>query len=106
MAGNGSDCRFSTFESQKYGLGQAEVDCQSVLKSLRKDNLNKIVLAHLDINPIRNKFDCPSEQVKRKTDILLVSETKIVDSLPIRHFIIDGFSLRFQLPWWWLNVVY
>ena len=43
LADNSCDCNFSTFDFEKYGRGQAEVDCQSVLKSLLKDNLNKLI---------------------------------------------------------------
>ena len=32
-------------------------DCNNTLKSLRKDNLNKLIFAHLNINSIRNKFE-------------------------------------------------
>ena len=33
-----------------------ESDCNDTLKSLRKDNLNKLIFAHLNINSIRNKL--------------------------------------------------
>ena len=66
-----------------------ELNCQKTLKLIRKDNLNKIIHAHLNINSIRNKFDCLSEEVKGNIDILLISETKIDDSFPVGQFIID-----------------
>ena len=66
-----------------------ELNCQKTLKLFRKDNLNKIIHANLNINSIRNKFDCLSEQVKGNIDILLISETKIDDSFPVGQFIID-----------------
>ena len=55
LAGNNSDCNFSIYDFEKHGSGQAEVDCQSVLKSLRKDTLNKLIFDHLNINSIRTK---------------------------------------------------
>ena len=61
LAGNSSDCTFFTLDFEKYGLGQSEMNCHKTLKLFRKDNLNKIILPHLDINSIRNKFDCLSE---------------------------------------------
>ena len=36
-------------------------NCRIVLNSLRKDNLDKLILAHLNINSIKNKFDYLSE---------------------------------------------
>ena len=73
------------------------MNCQKILKLFRKDNLNKIILAHSNINSIRNKFDCLSEQVKGNIDILLISETKIDDSFSVGQFIIDGFSPPYRL---------
>ena len=32
-------------------------DCNNTLNSLRKDNLNKLIFAHLNINSIRNQFE-------------------------------------------------
>ena len=53
-------------------LKQAKENCQSVLNSLREDNLDKLIFAHLNINSIRNKFDYLSEQIRSNVDILLV----------------------------------
>ena len=92
MAGNSSDCNFFTLNFGKYGSGQSEMNCQKTLKLFRKDNLNKIIFAHLNMNCIRNKFNCLSEQVKGNIDILLILENKIDDSFPYGHFIINGFN--------------
>ena len=50
------------------------------LKSLCIRNLNKIVVGHLNINSIRNKFDYLAHQVRGKIDILMISETKLDES--------------------------
>ena len=39
-------------------------DCNNTLESLRKDNLIKLIFAHLSINSIRNKFELLLEQIK------------------------------------------
>ena len=46
-------------------------DCKNTLKSLRKDNLNKLIFAHLNINSIRNKFELLSEQIKGNVSLLV-----------------------------------
>ena len=56
------------------------------LKSLRIRNLNKIVVGHLNINSIRNKFDFLAHQVKGNIDILMISETKLDESFPPSQF--------------------
>ena len=60
------------------------------LKSIRIRNLNKIVIGHLNINSLRNKFDFLVTQVKGYIDILMISETKLDESFPIGQFLIDG----------------
>ena len=63
-----------------------------MLKSLRCDNLKKLVFAHLNINFIRNKFELFSEQVGGNVDVLIVSETEINYSFLIGNFSVHGFS--------------
>ena len=67
------------------------------LKSIRIRNLNKIVIGHLNINSLRNKFDFLVTQVKGYIDILMISETKLDESFPIGPFLIDGYSVPFRL---------
>ena len=67
------------------------------LKSLRIRNLNKIVVGHLNINSIRNKFDFLAHQVKGNIDILMISETKLDESFPPSQFFLDGYSVPFRL---------
>ena len=43
---------------------------------------DKLIIAHLNINPIRNKFDSLSFTIKSNVDILLIYETKLGDLSP------------------------
>ena len=56
------------------------------LKSLRTNNSDKLVFAHLNINSIRNKFEMLSDQIKGNIEVLLVSETKIDEVFPLEIF--------------------
>ena len=67
------------------------------MKALRSDNSNKLVFAHVNINSIRNKFEFLSTQVKGNKDVLMVSETKIDDSVPVGNFVIDGLSTPYRV---------
>ena len=67
------------------------------LKSIRIRNLNKIVIGHLNINSLRNKFDFLVTQVKGYIDILVISETKLDERFPIGQFLIDGYRVPFRL---------
>ena len=62
-----------------------------------KDNLNKLIFAHLNINSIRNKFDSFTDIIKDNIDILMISETKVDDSFPDGQFFLDGFGTPFSI---------
>ena len=59
---------------------------------LRKSNPKGLVIAHPDINSIRNKFDSLKFLVAKNVDILVVSETKIDGTFPPGQFLIEGFK--------------
>ena len=67
------------------------------LKEVCLQNLNRIVLAHLNINFLRNKFDALVEQVSGNVDVLVLSGTKIKESFPEGQFKIPGFCTSFNL---------
>ena len=62
------------------------------LAHFRKCNQNKLVIAHININSLRNKFELLTEKTKGNVDISLISETKIDESFLGSEFKIDGFS--------------
>ena len=68
----------------------------NILTKLRLKNANRIIMAHININSIRNKFEMLREIVKTNIDILLISETKINSSFPTSQFEIEGFSTPYR----------
>ena len=42
-------------------------------KKIRTKNLNRIVLAHLNINSVRNKFDIPPVDTRRRFNLYKMS---------------------------------
>ena len=67
-------------------------DIYTILNDIRVQNIHRIIIGHLNINSIRNKFDALSDIIKNKIDIMLISETKIDDSFPNSSFSIEGFT--------------
>ena len=67
------------------------------LKAIRKRNLNRIVVAHININSLRNKFDYLIGQITGNIDILMISPTKLDNSFPIGQFLINGYSEPFRI---------
>ena len=68
------------------------IDPYSNLKNIRLKNLNRLIVAQLNINSIRNKFDSLVQIFNNNIDILLISETKIDSSFPNAQFHIDGYT--------------
>ena len=66
-------------------------------KSLRTSNLHRIIIAQININSIRNKFEALVNGVRGNVDILMISETKIDDSFPLTQFLIEGFTIPYRL---------
>ena len=67
------------------------------LRSLRKKNLNDLILADLNINSLRNKFDQLVNGIKGNTDVLMMSETKLDDSFPSIKFLMEGYGPPYTL---------
>ena len=65
--------------------------------TLRKENLNKLIIAYLNINSLRNKLEFLKEQIQDNIDILMISETKIDASFPRRQFLLNGYNTPFRL---------
>ena len=59
--------------------------------------MHKLVLAHININSIRNKLAFLTEFINGDVNILLISETKINETFPTAQFFISGFSSPYRL---------
>ena len=66
------------------------------LKRICKINLSKLIIAHLNITLIRNKFEALIQNVSGEIDLLMISQTKIDGSFPKSQFLIKGFGNPFR----------
>ena len=66
---------------------------------IRMRNTDKIIVAHLNIKSLRNKFDSLIGQITGNIDILMVSETTLDESFHISQFIIEGFGVPYRVDW-------
>ena len=64
---------------------------------MRNNNANKIIIAHLNMNSVGNKFDISADIVKDNVDILMISESKLDDSFPDSQVLRQGFGKPFRL---------
>ena len=67
------------------------------MKNYRVQNIGHVIVAFLNINSIRNKFDQLKILIGENVDILVIQETKINKTFPEGKFLIDGFSQPFRL---------
>ena len=58
------------------------------LKALHLKNFKKLIIAHLNTNSLRNKFEFLIFLIKDKVDVLMVSETKLDQSFSTNHYMI------------------
>ena len=63
---------------------------------LKTLSLKYPIIAQININSIRNKFETLASLVVYDIDILIISETKINESFPLSRFIIDGLSMPYR----------
>ena len=60
------------------------------LKALRLSNMDRIIVAQINVNSIRNTFDALMTGIQNKVDILLIPETKLDETFPTRQFLDNG----------------
>ena len=56
-------------------------------------------IAHLNIDSLRNKFDGLISQTTGSINILMISKTKLDESIPIGQFVIESFGLLYRVDW-------
>ena len=74
-----------------------KIHVNAELRSMRVKNLDKLIIGHLNINSLRNKFELLTHQIKDDIDILMISETKLDESFPTSQFFMNGFSSSHRL---------
>ena len=88
-------------ENSNLGLISSSNDCKeslrSILKSIRSNHPQKIIIGQININSIRYKFDILKPVLTEVLDILMISETKLDDSFLEAQFYREGFRAPFRL---------
>ena len=68
-----------------------------LLNSIRVKNINNIIVAYLNINTFKNKYDFLKTLISDNIDAVIIGETKLDDSFPISQFKVEGFAEPFRL---------
>ena len=69
-----------------------KININAELRSLRGKNLNKLIIGHLSINSLRNKFELQMHQIKDNIVIFMISEAKLDESFPTGQSFRNVFS--------------
>ena len=80
------------FESRNLGDSPNEI-----LHHLKFKNVNRLVIGHLNINSLRNKFDSLKLLVKNSLDVFMISKTKLDETFPEGQFLMDGFIPPYRM---------
>ena len=75
----------------------SKVSVESVLKFFRSKFPKKLIIGHININSIRNKFEILKSMLSEVLDVLMITETKLADSFPEQQNHIEGFNIPFRL---------
>ena len=103
-----STSRFSAKENTN-GEGKSENEsgiqnksqkCENFIDflfNIRKQHSNKIIMVHININSLSNKFDMLTNSVTEYIDILMIFETKLDDTFPYVLYHLKDFSNPYRL---------
>ena len=78
-------------ENEREGEGVVDMP-NIILNNIRIKNMDRLIIAHLNINSLRNKFEALNTIIKDKIDILCITESKIDTSFPQTQFAIRGYK--------------
>ena len=82
------------------GIQDESQKCKNFIYSLvkiRKDHSNKIIMAHININSLRNKFYVLTNSVTEYKNILMISETNLDDICSHALYHLKDFSNPYML---------
>ena len=71
-------------------------DINKNLQNIRKNNPNRVIVSHLNVNSFAGKFDAINTIIPGKVDVVVFSETKLDNSYPSSQFLMKGFTNPFR----------
>ena len=71
-------------------------DAKTTISEYRIKNKDKVVLATLNINSLRNKLSSLTEIVSNNLDVMIIEETKLDASFPNGQFIVPGYKQPYR----------
>lgn len=78
-------------DKHKGNLNKTYKENVNPLTQLRLENTERIIIGQLNINSLRNKFECITKIIRENVDTFLVSEAKLDSSFPHGQFLIQNY---------------
>ena len=94
MRSDTSECLQEEYENS---TPNTDNDPINLLKNIKEMNMNRIIIAHLNINSIRNKFDALKTMMNGNIDILLITSTMLDESFSSLTICNRGYKHPFRL---------
>ena len=69
----------------------------SVLDEIRTKSANRLIIGNFNINSLSTKFDLLKVLIQEKTDILIITETKLDSICSLEQIVISGYSKPYRL---------
>ena len=69
----------------------------SVLDEIRTKSTNRLIIGNFNINSLSTKFDLLKVLIQEKTDILIITETKLDSICSLEQIVISGYSKPYRL---------
>ena len=68
----------------------------NTLHEIRIKKANRVIIGHLNINSLQNKFEMLEEIIKDRIYTFLISETKLDSSFPSRKFVRSQYTFQIR----------
>ena len=59
--------------------------------------MNNVIISNININSLPAKFDQVKKVILKNVDVLVITETKLDDTLPLSQFYVDRFTMPYRL---------
>ena len=79
-------------ESYPSFISDRDYNASDILKNIKIQNVNRLIIAQLNINSIKHKFYTLKEIIQDNIDVLVTTESKLDETFPSSQFNIEGFS--------------
>ena len=87
----------ATLKSPLFSAPEEFNDAKIGLKVMEENSPNKIIVGHLNINSLWNKFEALQFIINRNLDIILLSGDKPDNSFPSAQFTLKHFGILYRL---------